>query len=183
MAIRRYQDKDRDNMHKICLLTSSGFDTEKAREALYTMYCNYYINESPDSCFVVTNENDEAIGYVISAPDWDEYKRVFKQKYLSHLKKISPLRAFFHNVNVLLCNKVAKEYPAHLHIDILEEGQRKGYGTQLINALVQHLKENGVKGVHLCCASHNEKGVSFYKKYGFKVYSEKLGTTTFVLPL
>ncbi len=183
MAIRKYLEKDRERMRKICLETSSGFETEKAREALYVMYCDYYINEHPDTCFVVTNDLDEAIGYVISAPDFKEYKRIFKEKYQKHLNEVSPLRGILHKANILLCSALSKEYPAHLHVDILEEGQRKGYGTLLMNALFEELRGRGIKGVHLCCGSHNAKGVNFYKKYGFEIYSEKFGTTTFVKTL
>ena len=46
-----------------------------------------------------------------------------------------------------------------------------------------YLRENGVKGVYLVCGAGNVKGVNFYKKYGFKAYSQKFGSVTFVLDL
>ncbi len=181
MNVRPYQPKDFERMHKICFETSSGFDSEKGRVALFATYCDYYVNEEPENCFVAVNENDEAIGYVICSSDPIRYERVFKEKYAPVLKKASPVRYLFHVVNEWLCRRIKKEYPAHLHIDILPEGQRMGLGTRLMDALTDHLKKNGVKGVYLVCGAGNEKGVNFYKKYGFKVLSEKLGSVTFAL--
>lgn len=183
MQIRAYQPKDFERMHKICYETSSGFDTDKGKIALYATYCDYYINEDPSSCFVAVNELDEAIGYVICAPEGEKYERVFKEKYAPILRKASPVRYFFHLVNEWLCRNVKKKYPAHLHIDILPEGQRMGLGTKLMDTLTNYLRENGVKGVYLVCGAGNVKGVNFYKKYGFKVYSQKFGSVTFVLDL
>ena len=61
----------------------------------------------------------------------------------------------------------AKKYPAHLHIDILPEAQHKGYGTKLMDALMDYLAEKGVKGVHLGVGGDNAGGIRFYEKYGF----------------
>lgn len=181
MEIRKYQPKDFERMHKICYETSSGFDSEKGKIALFATYCDYYVNEDGDSCFVAVNEKDEAIGYILCAPNPEKYEKIFKEKYAPILKKASPIRYLFHIANEFLSRKVKKRYPAHLHIDILPEGQRQGLGTKLMDALIDHLKQNGVGGVYLVCGAGNEKGVNFYKKYGFKVHSKKFGSVTFVL--
>lgn len=44
------------------------------------------------------------------------------------------------------------EYPAHLHVDISEAGTGKGGGRLLMNTLLEHLKEQGIKGVMLMVA-------------------------------
>ena len=183
MEIRPYQEKDRERMHKICFETSTGFNSEKGKVVLYTMYCDYYINEEPESCFVAVNENDEAIGYIICAPDDERYQRIFKEKYAPILKKASLFKYLFHYAGEWYTKKARKLYPAHLHIDILEEGQRKGLGTALVDTLVAYLKGKGVKGLHLGCSASNEKGVNFYRKYGFKEYDNKFGGITFVMDL
>ena len=38
-----------------------------------------------------------------------------------------------------------------------------------MDALLAHLKIKGVPGLMLSVASDNDKGIHFYKKYGFKV--------------
>lgn len=183
MEIRPYQPKDCERMRKICYETSSGFESEKGRTALFALYCDYYINEEPESCFVAVNEQDEAIGYILCAPSSERYDEVFNKKYAPIVKKASPLRYLMHVANEFLHRKVKKNYPAHLHIDILEEGQRKGTGTRLMDTLIEYLKKNEIKGVYLVCGAGNAKGVNFYKKYGFKVLSAKFGSVTFALDL
>ena len=68
--------------------------------------------------------------------------------------------------------KYKDEYPAHFHINILPEYQRVGAGGKLLNALFEHYRAKGVKGIMLCCNNENEVGLNFYKKYGFKVLEE-----------
>jgi GNAT superfamily N-acetyltransferase len=60
-------------------------------------------------------------------------------------------------------------YPAHLHIDILPEYQRKGHGTTLINAFLEAVRSQGAIGVHLDMVQHNTKARAFYESIGFQV--------------
>lgn len=183
MVIRKYQPKDFENMRKICFETSSGFDSDRGKQALYAMYCDYYVLEEPDTCFVAANDNDEAIGYVICAPDQERYNKIFHQKYDPIVKKASFSRWLMHRLGNMMSKKVSKLYPAHLHIDILPEGQRQGLGHRLVDALILDLKQKGVKGVYLVCGAGNEKGVNFYRKYGFKEFSNAFGSVTFVMDI
>ena len=57
-----------------------------------------------------------------------------------------------------------KEFPAHLHIDILANLQGKGAGKALMKRLFEHLKKNSVPGVHLGVDGANENAIGFYKK-------------------
>lgn len=63
---------------------------------------------------------------------------------------------------------LATEFPAHLHIDIMEQAQRKGNGRVLINTLLASLKSHGVKGVHLEMHRSNVGALAFYTKLGFQ---------------
>ena len=56
-----------------------------------------------------------------------------------------------------------ERYPAHMHIDILPEFQRKGWGSMLINALFDALRSQGAIGIHLGMARSNTGGRSFYE--------------------
>ena len=61
-----------------------------------------------------------------------------------------------------------KKYPAHLHIDILPDYQHMGAGTLLVNALKEHLKAKGSKGLMLSAGMGNKKAIAFYKKNNFR---------------
>jgi ribosomal protein S18 acetylase RimI-like enzyme len=165
--VRPYQDKDYEACVNICKATSSLKRTEKWDKILITLYCDYYVKEEPQNCFVAVNEKDEAIGYIICAEDYNKFKKTFKEKYFPILRKISIIQVLEQSFVHAYDNKIAKDYPAHLHIDILDGYQRMGVGSNLMNTLINHLKAKGIKGVHLGCGAKNEKGCSFYKKYGF----------------
>ncbi len=179
VEIRNLRADDKEALREICYITSRGFESDRAKQALYLMYCDYYVEHARDTSFVAVDENDKPIGYVFCAPNYDEYVRVFGEEYADRLKRVSPVRYLFHAINARSESKVSKEYPAHLHIDILPSAQRLGIGTRLMDRLFERLGERGVVGVYLCCGAGNAKGVAFYRKYGFAEYAHKLGTIIF----
>lgn len=61
-----------------------------------------------------------------------------------------------------------EKYPAHMHIDILPEYQRKGWGSILINTLFGAVKREGAAGIHLNMVWWNTTGRTFYEKIGFE---------------
>lgn len=181
--IRNLRPEDKEGLRNICYVTSSGFESPGARQALYLMYCDYYVDRAADTSFVAVDGDGKLLGYVFCAPNYEIYEREFKEFYAPLLKKASRFRYILNRINAKLESGAAKEYPAHLHIDILPEAQRGGMGTALMNALFAELRRRGVPGVYLCCGSDNAKGLAFYRKYGFKEYSNRLGTVTFVYDL
>jgi GNAT superfamily N-acetyltransferase len=63
--------------------------------------------------------------------------------------------------------QLMESWPAHLHIDILPEFQRKGYGRQLIDMFCDSARKQGAKGVHLGMAAANDEAGKFYARLGF----------------
>lgn len=183
MKVRPYQSKDFDNCRDVCLATSNGFNTPEEIKALWYMYCDYYLLHESDTCFVVANDDDEAVGYILCAKDYNTYKKQFKRYYMGPLRKVSLKYWIFRKLDNLYEGSHARKFPAHMHIDIKPEAQRQGMGHQLVDALVARLKELGVKGLHLGVSEKNEKGVNFYRKYGFKEYKKAFGAITFTLSL
>lgn len=161
MNIRPYEEKDRNRVEEICIETDRN---HLERELLLTLYCRYYITHEDENCFVAVDDGDNAIGYIISSSDYYCWKKTF----IDDMKKNSPL--FIQEKGIESTKgyeKYAKEYPAHLHIDISSKAQRMGIGHQLMDTLVAHYKGKGIRGLMLGVDPENEKGVNFYKKYGF----------------
>jgi len=75
--------------------------------------------------------------------------------------------------------RILKEYPAHLHIDIVPEFQRKGIGKKLIEHLEKYLKRMNIQGYHLEVDPKNIVGVSFYKKLRLELLNSNRFTLTF----
>ena len=183
MQIRPYEPRDRARMREICLATATPrvYEDAALRAWILLMYNDYYTEREPSTCFVAANDADEAVGYVISAPDYARYRLGFLP-YLPRIWRCSHSAArfwLFHQVE----GRFAREYPAHLHIDILPEYQRLGLGHQLMDTLLSALRAKGVRGVMLGCGKNNEKGNSFYKKYGFTRLGEASGTVLWGIQL
>lgn len=71
------------------------------------------------------------------------------------------------------------KYRATLHIDLLPEWQRKGWGTKLLERVVKTLAESGSdedgRGVWIGVALDNAHVVRFYEEVGFRVLKKEGG--------
>jgi ribosomal protein S18 acetylase RimI-like enzyme len=59
------------------------------------------------------------------------------------------------------------QYPSHLHIDLLERAQGRGIGKAMMLIVLETLREQGSKGVHLGMGAQNSRAFTFYTKLGF----------------
>lgn len=181
MEVRPYQNKDYFDVREICTQTATGVYKEKPYLARL-LFCDYYITHEPDNCFVAVNDEDKAIGYIISTSNPKKYKK-YTFNALATLKNSEKGHYFQQKISIVLEGLVNIFYPAHLHIDILDGYQRMGLGKKLMDLLVENLKNKNIKGVHLGVSKDNVKGNSFYKKYGFKKLLSIGGSTLYGLKL
>lgn len=186
ITVRPYQKKDFRYVQDICLATSwLAKDPCPANRAIVcSMYCDYYLDFEPEYCFVAVDEQDIPVGYILCAVDLDTYHEQMNENYLPLVRKVSGSDYFRFAAEVKLEQRYIKQgYTSHLHIDILEEYQRQGVGTALLEALTNKLKENFVEGLYLVCGVKNKAACEFYEKRGFEdidyfatcvVYAKKL---------
>jgi ribosomal protein S18 acetylase RimI-like enzyme len=154
-------------------------------------WCRPYYLLQPENCFVVDDGHGTAVGYIIGTPDTSAFVQQQKQQsyslaYLSEeqgLPKPTPeedtswsgniqgaLRKIIHEPENTLHEdwpELMRDYPGHLHIDILPEYQRKGLGGKLMNAFLSAMKMKNCKGLHLGMVSTNEAAEKFYRSQGF----------------
>jgi len=170
-TIRKYQPKDKENVRMVCMHTGPKEALERdgpARITLLATYCDYYIECEPHNCFVIADDNNEAVGYIICAEEYFGYRKRFLSEYAPRTKGL-PIDKRVECLGAAhLPRFFVKKYPAHLHIDILPAYQRMGLGSKLMDTLVAHLRSKNIPGVMLGVGSKNEKGINFYKKYGFQ---------------
>ena len=139
------------------------------RAMLCAMYCDYYLDNQSEHCFVAVDETDIPIGYVLCAVDVDDYEEKMSQNYMQLVRKLSSKQYFEHNASQKIARRyVNAGYTAHLHIDILPDYHRQGIGTQLVQTLENHLKEMFVEGLHIVCSAKNQQARAFYEKMGFE---------------
>ncbi len=182
ITIRPYQKKDFRYVQDICVATSSfaSDDTPVNRALLCAMYCDYYLDNQSSHCFVAVDENDIPVGYILCAVDTDDYQEKMAENYLPLVRKLSSKQYFEYNAQLKIAERYVRSgYTAHLHVDILSDYHRQGIGTQLVNALQDHLKALYVEGLHLVCSSKNEVARAFYEKMGFEDIDYIVGSVVY----
>ena len=177
ITIRKYEDKDKENMRRVCLGTSS-FDIENKKTAKFItlMYCDYYTEAEPDSCFVAADENDNAVGYLICGKNFKSYYKTFKGLYMPEIKKLGLKYVMMAKGEIAVHKMFSKKYPAHLHIDLLDVCRHQGVGSRLMKELKAYLSENGIHSLMLSCGYDNKNAIRFYERNGFKKVANVFGS-------
>ncbi|HZK21988.1 MAG TPA: GNAT family N-acetyltransferase [Oscillospiraceae bacterium] len=174
MRIRKYEKKDFDKVRNICLTNADiSQDNKKVSDFILLMFCDYYIKEEPECCFVAVDDEDNPVGYVYGAFDYDKYHKIFMEYYYPKIKSISLKRAISAKIEMKDHAVYKKEYPAHFHIDVLASNQSGGLGSKLLSKFCEHLEEQGSKGVMMICGKDNTGAQRFYKKNGFDTLHTK----------
>ena len=167
-SVRPYKDSDRERVQQICL-DNAGCANASAETKQYTliMYCNYYIEQEPQNCFVAVNDADEAVGYLLYSENYDSYERVFSEIYLPQAAAVSAKRYVDAKMDMLTHSMFRDSYKCHFHIDVDENYQNAGLGTQLLKAMKTRLRKRRIERVMLFCDEKNDRVIEFYKKNGF----------------
>ncbi|WP_049571236.1 GNAT family N-acetyltransferase [Streptomyces sp. SBT349] len=182
VTIRGYRPGDLEALRDICVRTGLyGKDATGHYEdpgVLPALFAEPYAEHDPGLVFVADN-GERAIGYVVAAADSTAFFEWFDAAWLPTVADRFPaptgkhetpddhLRDLLHHADRMLIPSIAAEYPAHLHIDLLPEGQRRGLGRQLMRTLFGALRERGVPGVHLGMSRTNTDARAFYDRIGF----------------
>lgn len=184
-VIRKFGARDRLAVRQIsCKTALMGepsavfFDDDEILADALTIYFTDY---EPESCFVAECENS-VIGYLLGAIDAKRMDKIISDKIALPLF-IKALRrcTFFHKRNwdflfraflslvkgEFKTPNFSKDHPAALHINIIKEYRAVGIGSRLINAYLDYLKEQAVKGVHF--ATMSDKASQFFKKQNFQL--------------
>ena len=184
MTIRPYKAKDKENVRFVCLNSEGPCKSSKrARNFALAVYCDCYIENEPENCFVAADEKDKAIGYVISTESFDKFKEIYISTYYPRIKKWEYRRRKSALRAIASQEKYKEDYPAHLHIDILPEYQHMGLGRKLMDALCDNLRNKNVKGVMFTVWHKNYNAIKFYEKYGFELIETKETTLVYGLKL
>ncbi len=166
MEIRKYEEKDKENVRYTCLHSEGEAPEKEMCEFVLHIFCDYYIENEPENCFVLSDDG-KAVGYVICAENFDKFNTVYESRYIPQIMNMSDGLKTWANEAYEFQNKFKAEYPAHLHIDILPQYQRGGWGSKLIETLLAHLKEKNISGVMLTAGTANKVADKFYRKFGF----------------
>ena len=176
ITIRAYKSDDLESARDVCHKTAHTKTYQKNKDLVTTMYLDYYAIEEPEYVFVAVDETDTPIGYVLCSIDYDKFHKVFIEKYASKIKKRFPIDYYNKkSFEPKILKKHLPQYPAHLHIDILDGYQGQGVGKRLLEALFNKLKEDNIPGVCLVAATSNKNACGFYEHMGFQKIGSVFG--------
>jgi ribosomal protein S18 acetylase RimI-like enzyme len=168
VKIINYEEKYRRDVQTICIETGSKDNLVNPEHYNFTlwMYCDPYLDHGKN--FLLMDDAGKVQGYVLCAEDAGMFEKDM-QPYFQKIKEKAP--SFAGRCDLREYMQFAKDYPAHLHIDIREGYTGGGNGTALMHALLDALQKDHVKGVMLGVDKRNLRALGFYKKMGFQVLS------------
>ena len=180
ISIRRAAVHDLPGAYRVCLRTGdSGRDATgiyRDPDLLGHVYVGPYILRQPGTQLVLEDESGVA-GYLLSADDTRAFEAWADAEWWPPLRERYPLRdgdtpdcglVRLIHAPERSPDEVVRDYPAHLHIDLLERARGQGLGRALIEQLIADLRSRGIRGVHLDVAVDNANATAFYRHLGFE---------------
>lgn len=178
MLIREATAADRDAVARICRLTGRGGDDATGdygdNDVLADVYATPYLVHPSGFGVVAEDDGGSVVGYLIGTTDTATFSRWFVSEWWPSVSgekqprtaaDASLFRGAADPDRMMISNLAP--YPAHLHIDLLEEARGGGVGRRLVAAALSVLRRDGVRGVHLVVGASNTGAVSFYERTGF----------------
>ena len=172
MATIRPMDKyDVIDVEYICRMTAGPVCIKEPvlGQVISKMYSTYYARECRDTSFVLVDDRDRPVGYVLCESNYKRFRKVFNKVDVPAILGMNISRGIEASLLHIPYDVFGRKYPAHLHIDILPEYQSKGYGQQMINTLLDKLREMNIPGVMLVTSHDNKGAIRFYERLGFKI--------------
>jgi ribosomal protein S18 acetylase RimI-like enzyme len=165
-------------------------DTGRDASAIYRdpdlishIYVGPYIVRQQGTQLVLVDDAGVA-GYLLSADDTLDFEAWAEQEWWPPLRERYPLREDDTPDAELIRlihapertpRELAQDYPAHLHIDLMERARGQGWGRGLIERLLTDLRERGNPGVHLGVDAANHNAIGFYRHLGFRNVAREPG--------
>ena len=153
-----------------------------------------YFFYEPELCFIAVNEVGRPAGYIVGTSDTHAFNQWMQDVWLpplqAHYRNQTTFKSEAEHDLLKLLFKGPGEglwqnlgYPAHLHIDLLEELQGKGLGKSLMQTFIKAAESRGAEGIHLGVDGRNIRAFGFYEKMGYTILEHQSWGSTFGLKL
>ena len=118
--IRKALKSDLKDVEYICRMTAGPLsrENELVGKIIAKTYSTYYIEEECGNCFVLAS-GEKAVGYILSSLDAGVFKKVYRKKYVPQIFSLSKKDGVLAWLLPIPYMFFKKNYPAHMHIDIL----------------------------------------------------------------
>ncbi len=169
MKLRKYLPQDKPFLRRICKETAwESYKTDENKlETVPVIFNDYFTEEEPENIFVLCNDENIPVGYIICSADSEKFARCMRGTYRPRVAALCPaVLAFFDGF--MRQYDAIRDRPIHFHIDILPPYQRQGWGRKMIGALSAHLTSRGHRFLSVCGVSRRSAGYRVYAKLGFE---------------
>lgn len=188
-SLRKALWSDYGALNMVCLKTGDSGKDATAREddpdLLGLIYAVPYQVYAPDFAFVVEGPNG-VCGYILGTPDSAEFYGKVENDWFpqiaARLDDPGPDESTWHGSDwarraihhpEFVYPQVLHRYPAHGHIDLLEEARGRGIGSRAMRFMMERLRDAGAKGMHLGVSPVNRGAQKFYRTLGFEVLKDE----------
>lgn len=167
MTIRPYQKKDFRYVQDICVAYSQEDDTPLNRALVCAKYCDYYLDNQADYCYVAVDDSDVPVGYILCSVDRDNYEEMMSEKYLPLVHKLSSGDYFHLNAQIKVTSRYVRQgYFAHIFVSCDDNNQEMG--EKLVETIENKLRDMYVEGIYLITEQKNALARAFYEKLGYE---------------
>jgi ribosomal protein S18 acetylase RimI-like enzyme len=184
-TIRPARPGDEAGAYHVCLRTGD-FGRDGAAffrddpDALGRIFVGPYLAFEPELSLIL-EDSAGICGYALGAFDsrafYARYEAEWRPKLCAqfpaprgdprHATRVEQVHQLYHQPDYF-CPEPYAAYPSHLHIDLLERAQGRGYGRRMLTQVMRLLAERGSRGAHLGVSLLNERAVGFYARLGFR---------------
>jgi ribosomal protein S18 acetylase RimI-like enzyme len=185
VVIRPYRPGDLDAVYRVCLRTGRDGDDAtplyRDHRLIGHLHAAPYAVLEPSLAFVAEDASGVG-GYIVGTSDSLAFEARLEREWWPALRARYPpppadvpedqltrdqAKAHLIHHPFGTSPEVARDYPAHLHINLLPRLQSGGHGRRLITAFTGALRRRGTRGVHLGVRPANVRAIGFYRHVGF----------------
>jgi ribosomal protein S18 acetylase RimI-like enzyme len=184
-VIRAYRGGDRAEVYDVCVRTARAGGDARGRyisdDLPGDIWAGPYLELEPELAFVVTvpsapepvegDGGERVAGYILGTADTrafvERYRAEWLPRFAARYPDLNDDTWAGHHPERMLVPSV-DEYPAHLHIDLLPELQRQGWGRALMRRFLTAVAARGAPGAHLSFDPANTGAAAFYERLGFR---------------
>ena len=183
--LRAARPGDEAGAYHVCLKTGNfGQDGEPFYrddpDALGRIFVGPYLKFEPEHAWIL--EDAEGIcGYALGALDSHTFYQRYETEWRPDLcarfpaptgdpttwTRVQNVHSWYHSPDYF-CPEPYADYPSHLHIDLLDRAQGRGYGRRMLEQVMQTLIQRGSPGAHLGVSLANATAMGFYRRLGFQ---------------
>lgn len=186
-VIRPYRFSDRASVRKICSDTADlGSPVENFfhdREIFADLITTYYTDFEPQLVWVADFQ-EKAVGYLTGCLDNLRYRQIMLYRIIPGVFSRAILRGVFWRqdtwrvLKAMFTNyrlggfkrkNLFKDYPAHLHINIVGGFRHQGLGQALVEKFLTQAKQAHSAGVQASVSQDNQPACNFFSRLGFSV--------------